>query len=255
MVDSHCHFDFTEFDTDRDSLWQQCQQSGIGGLIVPGVSPDQWSKAQQLSENLKGIYFAVGLHPWWLEKTNIDKIFFERLSTYLDDPRCVALGECGLDSVIDTSMPQQLEVFEQQIALACDVRKPLIIHARKTHSETLSLLKRYLPQQGGVIHGFSGSLEIAQAYWNLGFYLGVGGTISYERANKTREAIKQMPLESLLLETDAPDMPLQGRQGERNSPAYLQDIAQTLADLKKLPVADIVRQTTDNTCCLFSIEV
>ena len=255
MIDSHCHLDFSAFDSDRESVWQQCQQSGICALVIPGVYPEQWPVAQTLSESLNGVYFTAGLHPWWLAQVKVDQDFSKQLSKVLDHSNCVAIGECGLDAAITMPLQEQRAVFEQQIALACDRNVPLVIHCRKAHSEVLALLKRFQPAKGGVIHGFSGSQAIAEAYWKLGFYLGVGGTITYQRANKTRQALEAMPLESLLLETDAPDMPLQGKQGGRNSPLYLPEVGQALADLKQLPLADIIQQTTDNSCRLFSIEM
>jgi len=255
MIDSHCHFDFPDFDQDRELIWEQCRQLGVAALVIPGVYPEQWSVARLHSETLANVYFAVGLHPWWLDKVQQLGSIAELMRGELEHPRCIAIGECGLDKVIAAPFDWQKQAFEQQLALACERNKPLIIHVRKSHAETLALLKHAQPQKGGVIHGFSGSLEIAEAYWKLGFYLGVGGTITYERASKTRQAIAAMPLEALVLETDAPDMPLQGKQGERNSPLYLPEVGQALADLKQLPLTDIIQQTTDNSCRLFSIEM
>lgn len=257
MIDSHCHFDFADFDTDRESLWQQCQQEGILALVMPGVASEQWPVAQKISETFKDMYFAAGFHPWWIVEEEAHggiESSIDQLASCIAHPRCLAIGECGLDMMIDTALPTQQMVFEQQLALACEMSKPMIIHARKGHGEILALLKKYQSSRGGVIHGFSGSLEIAEEYWKLGFYLGVGGTITYQRAKKTRQVIAAMPLESLVLETDAPDMPLQSKQGERNSPLYLPEVGQALADLKQLPLADIIQQTTDNSCRLFSIE-
>ena len=265
LIDSHCHFDFEAFDNDRVSLWQHAQKIGITALLIPGVSPQQWSKADTICQQLQGIAMAAGLHPWWLAgwqqaMTSTTSNPFSRvalqqlrnaITTQASQAHCVAIGECGLDGFIDTPMEHQLAVFEMHIDLACELQLPLIIHNRKTHHQTLALLKRYQPPCGGVIHGFSGSREVAQRYWQLGFYLGVGGTITYPRAVKTRKAIVALPLEALLLETDAPDMPISGRQGQANSPVFLPEIAGCLAQLTGIKRDAIARQTSANCRSLF----
>jgi TatD DNase family protein len=165
----------------------------------------------------------------------------------------VAIGECGLDAAITTSLAIQLPVFEAQLCLATELGLPIIIHCRRSHNELTSLLKRNKLPPGGVIHAFSGSYEMAKQYWDMGFYLGIGGTITYERAHKTREAVKRMPLDALLLESDAPDMPLAGKQGQRNSPEHIPLIAQALAELRGESVQLIAEQTTRNAQTLFKI--
>ena len=254
-LDSHCHFDFDAFDGRRQTLWQACQQAGVSGMIIPGVSPGQWPRVFALTAQLQGVYGALGLHPWWvaewLAKGQLE--LASAMAELLQHPRCVAIGECGLDAAIELPLAQQLPVFETQLQLARDANLPVIIHARRSHNPTLELLGRYRLSRGGVIHGFSGSLELAQQYWRLGFRLGVGGTITYSRAKKTRRALAAMPLEALVLETDAPDMPLSGCQGKANSPLQIPAVAQTLAELRGQSVADIARQTTQNTRQLFNL--
>src|SRR5690606_10932943 len=149
---------------------------------------------------------------------------------------CVALGECGLDKLKEVNLEQQQRLFAMQVELASELELPLIIHCCKAHNEVIALLRRHRLPAGGVIHAFSGSTQIAETYVELGFRLGIGGTITYERARKTRQAVANVPLTALLLESDAPDMPLCGRQGERNSPQYLPDIAQVLAQLRGQPL-------------------
>jgi TatD DNase family protein len=254
VFDSHCHFDFQPFDQDRAELWQHCLAAGIEQLLIPGVEPEQWQKAAAICQQYPGIYYAAGLHPWWQgDYPHSTQTLIDNLSAELRNDACRAIGECGLDALIDTSMAEQLGVFDAQLMLAESLNKPVIIHVRKAHQHVLGLLKRYSLSAGGVIHAFSGSLELAQAYWQQGFCLGVGATISYPRASKTRHAIAAMPIESLLLETDAPDMPLSGRQGQRNSPLYLPDIAELLAELKQCRLADIQQKTTDNSRRLFQL--
>lgn len=262
FFDSHCHFDFADFDNDRDIIWRECVQQGIRHLIIPGVSPAQWIHSASITNQYEGIYYAAGLHPWWIKEEinspdlNVYLITYkEKLSVQLAQAKCVAIGECGLDAMIDFPMDIQKLIFEAHLQIAQAIQKPLIIHCRKAHNEMLNLLKSYTLPGGGVIHGFSGSVEIAKQYWALGFRLGIGGTITYERANKTREAVRQLPLETILLETDAPDMPLQGKQGERNSPVHLVQIANELASLRGGDLAHIAKQTTLNAQSLFKINI
>lgn len=254
MIDSHCHLDFSPFDEDREEVWRQCLALGIEQLVIPGVEPVQWSKAAEISERFEGIYYAAGLHPWWVADWQAEsQSLTALLAAELENDRCLAVGECGLDGLIEIPLEQQLPVFEEQLSLADSLNKPVIIHVRKSHQQVLGLLKRHSLKAGGVVHAFSGSLELAQSYWQQGFYLGVGGAITYPRANKTRQAIAQMPLASLLLETDAPDMPLSGQQGQRNSPIYLPKVAAQLAQLKQCSLADIQQKTTDNSRRLFQL--
>lgn len=263
LMDTHCHFDFSEFDDNRDALWALCRENHIHRLLIPGVCPAQWSLNYELTKTLAGIVCAAGVHPWWinaLEKEDcnnegLSEGLLQRLERALIRENCVAVGECGLDKSIDTDFGYQRVIFEQHIRMACELSLPLIVHIRKTHSETLQLLSKYKPSSGGVIHGFTGSVEVAQQYWKLGFYLGVGGSITYSRANKTRKAIAQMPLESLLLETDAPDMPLNGFQGMPNSPLKVIDVAKSLSELRGNEVRQIAEVTTHNASTLFNLSL
>ncbi len=252
LFDSHCHFDFEVFDHSRGSLWRECQSQGVEGLMIPGVEPKQWGRANQYADSYPNIVTSAGIHPWWVDTLS----YFPEKNEWLEalnHPACVAIGECGLDGAIDTPLDQQTLIFEKQLELAVEMDKPLIIHVRQTHNETLRLIKRYLPNRGGVIHGFSGSKELALSYWKMGFYLGIGGTITYPRANKTRQMVKAMPLESLVLETDAPDMPLYGYQGQTNSPLSVIQVAQALADLRQEPLDTIAQITTTNSARLFGL--
>ena len=249
--DSHCHFDFAQFDSDRKSIWQDCAKLGIQRLVVPGVELKQWNKIADLAKEFNGVYFAVGVHPWWIDanENSLDQSFDE-LSQWCTSHKCVAIGECGLDASIKTPMILQREVFDRHLALASELEKPIVVHCVKAHHELLSALKHY-PKVHGVVHGFSGSLEVAQQYCSKNFSIGVGGTITYARAAKTRNAIQNLPLEALLLETDAPDMPLNGFQGQRNSPTQIVAVANTLAELCDVSIESIAEQCWQNSEKLF----
>lgn len=265
FFDSHCHFDFAVFNVDRELMWRECNAQGIAQLIIPGVSAEQWPLAASIAQQHDNMYFSVGLHPWWVKdsfesksKSEPEAKTLENLQHQLQkssaQPKCVALGECGLDANIATPMQLQHQVLAVHLQLAQQLSMPLIIHCRNAHNELLQQLKSHTLVAGGVIHGFSGSYELAMRYWAMGFRLGIGGTISYERANKTRTAVKKLPLAALLLETDAPDMPLSGKQGERNSPLNLIEVARTLADLRGEPLVTVAAQTTLNSRTLFKLE-
>lgn len=254
FIDSHCHFDFDAFAADRDAVWHQCVDAGVGQIIIPGVSVEQWPSLFALVKAEPRWRAAIGVHPWWvaglaMEPDALRAMLGERAAAR----NCVAIGECGLDAAAAAPMERQLPVFEAQVRAACELNLPLIVHVHKAHNETLRLLQKWRPPRGGVIHAFSGSEQMALDYWALGFYLGIGGTITYERAAKTRRAVAAVPLESLLLESDAPDMPLSGRQGQRNSPAYLPEIAAALAQLRGQSLEEIARQTRRNTELLFAL--
>jgi len=252
LIDSHCHFDFQVFDPDREAVWRDCRAQGLTDLILPGTDPTQWQRARDLSHSREGLWFSVGLHPWWLDSAK-GHDWEGSLVELLQDPKCVALGECGLDKLIDTPMAEQEQYLVRQLDLARDWNKPVILHCVKAHNSLIRLLKQHTLPKGGVVHAFTGSTEIAKTYWKMGFRLGVGGSITYPRAKKTRAAVAALPEQALLLETDAPDMPLVGRQGQRNSPQYLEMIVRELAALRLVSPEQIARQTAANARDLFGI--
>jgi TatD DNase family protein len=259
-VDTHCHFDFEDFDEDREALWQSCQRMGLEAMVIPGVTPDQWPRMAQMCAAAEGLHYSVGLHPCWLHTYLDPKLWRTQLQGLADallqaakDSHCVAIGECGLDLYRDGDLEQQEAVLTCHLQVARELEQPVILHCRRAHNELLRLLKSHPVPRGGVVHAFSGSAELARQYWSLGFYLGVGGTITYERANKTRNAISALPLEALVLETDAPDMPLCGHQGQRNSPDRIPQVGAALAQLRAEPLERIATQTTRNALQLFRL--
>lgn len=271
FFDSHCHFDFAEFNADRATLWSACNQLGIMRLLMPGIAPGQWERAAQLCDQYRGLCYAVGIHPHWIEQQQwfkkndrglLDEQTQETTLALISDEitqaeknsssHCAAVGECGLDKRIATPLVLQQQLLGLHIHIANDLHKPLILHCVHAHNELIAQLKKDKSQYGGVIHAFTGSYETAQQYIDMGFYLGVGGAITYERAHKTRAAVAKIPLEFIVLETDAPDMPLQGKQGQRNSPEYLAQVAQVLADLRGMALQDVAAVIHCNTLRLFN---
>lgn len=263
MIDSHCHLDFEDFDLDRERVLEHCQQQGITRILVPGISTSRIPHQRELQQRQRhlrhtnrkavSIDLAFGLHPYFLPE-NIDA-HITQLSEHVSALRAdvVAIGETGLDGAIKELVPweRQIQSLQAHIDLANSYELPLILHHRQSHNELIRELKRAKFQQGGIVHAFSGSAQVAKQYMDMGFYLGVGGTITYERAKKTRNTFTQLPLDVLLLETDAPDMPMQGKQGQRNSPEYLGTVLSCIAHLQQKTEDDVLQQTTENYHRLF----
>jgi TatD DNase family protein len=265
FTDSHCHLDFKEFTLDKYSsplsILKQCAEKDIHKIIVPAIKPDNWDDVLALSINNKKsqksgckVYAALGIHPWFLSGLQLEHLdnLAQRVSK--NKANIVAIGETGLDGVIaiqQDNMIQQYLFFEFQLHLAQQHKLPVIVHHRRTHNETITLLKKISVERGGIIHAFSGSYQQACQYIDLGFKLGIGGTITYPRAEKTIKAIKRLPLSSLVLETDAPSMPLYGFQGESNSPLRIIDVFKKLVELREESDEEIAEKIEQNILDVF----
>lgn len=250
FTDSHCHLDFKEFNAIREPLISQCAQHNIHRFIVPGITAKSWPRVIALANNHNNIYASLGLHPWWINKARDEDLI--TLENLLEAEPIVAVGEIGIDGAFD-NIEQQTGFFIKQLTIANKFDKPVIIHHRKSHHLIQPILKTTPVHRAGVIHAFSGNYQQAKAYLDLGFKLGIGGTITYERAHKTRETIKKIPLESILLETDAPAMPLSGFQGEINSPLKITNVFDSLCTLRTEPKEYIASQIEQNVEQLFSL--
>lgn len=255
LIDTHVHLDLTGLAEQLPAVLARSRAAGVTAWLVPAVDSARWPGLAALARDTPGVYYALGLHPWCLSMPPAPTLaaLAERLASSALDPALVAIGECGLDGLIDTPLAQQQAALEVQLRLACDHELPLILHSRKTHSILLGLLRRYRPAAGGVIHGFSGSRQEGEAFWALGFCLGVGGVITHERAAKSRQTLATMPAEALLLETDAPSMPLAGRQGAVNEPACLPQVLHCLAGLRGEEPDALARQLNANAVRLFRL--
>ena len=233
-----------------------CWQRGVTRILVPGTQASKWQRQLDLclahqSCQSTILDCSLGIHPYFLDTYQEDQL--KQLEKLVRDNQAtvVAIGEIGLDFAIPVPADVQIKVFERQLALAIDFDLPVIIHHRKSHNEIIARLKRFRPSRGGVIHAFSGSQQEAETYLELGFLLGVGGTITYPRAVKTRTTLSQVPLTSLVLETDAPDMPINGRQGQRNSPEYLPEVLSHLSELRQQSKEKIRKVTSENFMRMF----
>jgi TatD DNase family protein len=243
-IDTHIHLDLF---TEPALLLQEAEQVGVGAWVVPGVAPEQWPKVMATTALHEQIYAAPGIHPQ--AAGNFQKAHLDKLRQLLTHERAVAIGEVGLDRQLDVPLQQQEELFIAMIRLAREMKKPLLIHTRRSAERILELLQREGGDQvGGIFHAFSGSLETARKVIDLGFLLGVGGVVTLQTARRLPEVIREVPAEALVLETDAPYLTPEQHRGQPNRPAYLELIARQVASLRDWTLADTAHQTTLNAC-------
>jgi len=253
FIDSHCHFDFSCFDGKRDSLIKQLAALNINKLIIPATQKNAWLTISKLASEFNNLYYSLGIHPHFLANFQPQDLYLLEKSLSNKETNCVALGEIGLDKRIDTDLAIQEDVFIQQLRIAQKLNLPVILHIVKQQGRVLQILKQEKFTQGGVYHAFSGSYEVATEFIKLGFKLGIGGVITYPTANKTREAIGRVPIESLVLETDAPDMPLYQQQAKNNSPINLLTIFDVLSSFRSESKSCLATQIYKNTETIFSL--
>lgn len=249
LFDSHCHLNLPELWPDWQLHWQQAKALGVQKLLVPAVQRGCWRPLLALRQQHPDFDIALGIHPWWatqhqlVDLTELEQLFIDHA------PLISAVGEIGLDYALDPAgFACQQQLFSAQLALARQFDKPVVLHHRKSMVQLLAELKRQKFQQGGILHAFSGSPEQGAAFLAVGFKLGIGGTITYSRAEKTRAAIRRLPLQSFVLETDAPAMPLAGWQGTINTPARLALVFAEFCRLRPESPMHVAQQLWRNTC-------
>ena len=244
IIDTHCHLDVEIFDLDRDGIIERCHLAGITKIIIPAIESKTWPSLLNLCESRKSLYPALGLHPVFIEQHQENDLV--KLEKLLEKSSPVAIGEIGLDFYLkDLNKEKQLRLFEQQLLIAKSHNLPVILHVRKAHDQVLQLLRK-INVKGGFCHAFNGSMQQAEKYIALGFKLGFGGTLTYTNSTKIHALAKALPLESLVLETDAPDMVVESRRGQRNSPEYIIESLNALASIRNESVEVIAQQTTQN---------
>ncbi len=256
IIDTHCHLNDKRFDEDLEDVIQRAYDHNVKGMIIPGADPDELEKAIEIAQNHENIYFAVGVHPYDLEKFDLD--YLER---YINHQKCIAVGECGLDYY---RLPKdeeeklkykesQKEIFRQQIELAKTYKKPLIVHIRDASKDSLDILKEENAKEvGGVLHCYNAS-DILLELSADGFYFGIGGVVTFKNAKKLVQILPKIPLEKLLLETDAPYLTPHPHRGERNEPYYTTFVAQKIAQILEIPVENLEKQIYTNTKKLFTV--
>lgn len=249
LFDSHSHLDAPEFEHDRGVVVSRAQAQGVNQQLLPAVEYASWNHLKDVCSQFKGLYPAYGLHPMYLASHRPEHI--PALRSWIEKEKPNAVGECGLDFFIEgLDAEQQRFYFIEQLKLAREFELPVVVHARRAVDEVIASIKR-TGVSSGVIHSYSGSEEQARQLFNLGFSLGIGGPITYDRAQRLRRLVKDMPIEFLLLETDSPDQPNADYRGQRNEPARLLDVLKIVAELRGQSEEDIARATTANAEMIF----
>ncbi len=262
IIDTHVHYDDAAFDEDRETLLESLPEAGVGRVIDIGASADSLDKVVALTERYDFIYGAVGLHPD--EIGDLTDEVIAKLEVYIKRPKIVAVGEIGLDYYWDKeARDRQVEAFKTQIRIAQENEKPIVIHSREAAADTLSVVTELYGkgspgekiERKGVMHCYSYSPELAEIYTKrLGFYLGIGGVVTFKNAKKLAETVERTPMEYLLLETDCPYLAPVPYRGKRNSSLYLPHVVKRIAELKGISCEEVVRITEENARRLFFAE-
>ena len=248
IFDTHAHYDDKVFSANLDDLIFSLKQSGVGGIITCGINKETSFKAIELAERYDIVYAAVGIHPENVEDG--DKI--SDIKLLLNHEKCVAVGEIGLDYYWNKeNKPKQEEFFKAQLQLAKEYDLPVLVHDREAHGDTLEILKQYKPK--GVVHAFSGSVEMSEEILNLGMYLGIGGVLTFKNAKALPSVAKNAPLDRILLETDAPYLAPEPFRGKTNHSAFIKYTAEKLAEIKQIPLNEVLTATFKNAQNLFKI--
>ena len=253
LIDTHTHIDLDVFDDHFEQVLETAKEYGVEKVLIPGVEPNGFERILNLCEKYDNVFGAVGVHPEDVNSYNDD--IENIIKEYLKHPKIVAVGEIGLDYYWDKSKIElQKEIFEKQIMLAKEVDKPILVHDREAHADTFEILKKTKASEIGVVmHCFSGSPEFAIECVKEGFYIALGGVVTFKNAKKAKEVAKIVPLEKLLLETDAPYMAPVPFRGKENQPAYVKFVAQEIADLRGITFEEVAKATTKNAKMLLNI--
>ena len=237
LIDAHCHLDFTQFDTDRAEVVEAAKAAGVAHFVVPGTTRARWQDVLALDER-DDTSVCLGLHPYFIQQHQ--EADLEALDQFLSEhPESVALGECGIDGRFSDTLDTQWHYFDAQLKLAKD--------------KVAKRLRQLALPQAGLIHAFSGSLEQAEKFLDLGFKLGLGGAVTYERAKRLQRTVEALPDDAFVLETDSPDMPLSGYQGRRNEPCRVAEVCQVVASLRGQTVEHVASLSSHTATTLFGL--
>lgn len=245
LFDSHSHIDVDAFDGDRDDVMVRARAAGVVGQLVPAIAAAGWSRLRDVCAMYPGeLHAAYGMHPMYLDAHRPEHL--EQLREWLKSPDCVAVGEIGLDYFVETlDRERQQFFFDAQLRLAREFDLPVIVHARRAVDAVIASMKK-IGGLRGIVHSFAGSTEQAEQLWKMGFLLGIGGPVTYERAQRLRGLVATMPLDHLVLETDSPDQPDSAWRGQRNEPARLTAVLAAIAELRDESPDVIAAATTAN---------
>ena len=244
LFDTHCHLDVADFDADRSEVLQASRAAGVVDLLIPAIQRSTWPDLLTFCEKDPHLHPALGMHPVYLEQHQPSDT--QALADIVATTRPIAIGEIGLDWHIESlDRERQQRLLEDQLAIAETHALPVVLHVRKAHDAMLSTLKRFR-LNGGFCHAFNGSIDQAHRYLAMGFRLGFGGMLTFERSRHLRRLAVELPLDAIVLETDAPDMTVASHRYERNSPAYLPEVLHSLAQLCELPEEEVAARTSAN---------
>lgn len=259
LIDTHCHLNFHKYNDDRDDVLQRAAEAGVRRVIIPAIDLETCQEALDLSQQYDGIYFAVGVHP--NSTADFDDAILQKVREFAANDKVIAIGEIGLDYHWDKSPKDKQHVaFEKQLELATELELPVIIHNREASDDVIDMLESWvatlpdsLKDRPGVLHSFSAPPEIAKRALAIGFYLGFTGPITFKKADDLRAIAKATPINRILVETDGPFLTPHPYRGKRNEPAYVQYMAEKLAELHEMSYDDMARQTTENAETLFNL--
>lgn len=262
LIDTHSHIDMDNFKDNFEEILENAKNAGVEKIVIPGVEPAGFERILMLTEKYENVYGAVGVHPSDAEKFNEEAE--NKMREFLAHPKILAVGEIGLDYYWDKSQIElQKEIFKRQIEIAKEFKKPVLVHDREAHQDTLEILveagvgessahETNRSEVGVVMHCFSGSPEFALECVKQGFYIALGGVVTFKNAKKMKEVAKVVPLDKLLLETDAPYLTPEPYRGKENQPAYVKYAAQEIANLRGISYAELAAVTTENAKSLFN---
>lgn len=252
IFDSHSHIDAPEFDPDRDEVIRRAEAAGVREQLVPAIACATWPKLKSICDAGPGLLPAYGLHPMFVDQHRPEHL--DSLQQWIQRERPKAVGECGLDFFVEgLDAVAQRMYFRRQLEIARDFDLPVVLHARRVVEEVIATI-RSVGGLRGVIHSYSGSEEQARQLFSLGFLLGIGGPVTHERARRLRRIVSNSPVESLLLETDSPDQPDALHRGQRNEPAFIVNVLETVAALRRTDVGSVADATRRNAQRLFGLD-
>lgn len=253
LIDTHCHIDLAGFEPERKDLLEAAWRSGIEAIVIPAIVAKDFDSLQSIAGTDKRLVAGIGLHPLFM--TQHCDADFERVTELAKSDAVSAVGECGLDYTRDDSdKSAQKAMFAKHIALAAKCDKPLLIHANKAVEDVVLTLQQHSGARG-IVHSFNGSLQQAERLIDLGFALGFGGAVTYPRAKRLRQLVTQLPLQSIVLETDAPFQTGFRHSGQTNQPAWIVEVLETIAELRQQTTAEIAKATTATAAAIFTLEL
>jgi TatD DNase family protein len=255
LIDSHAHLEMPEFKKDLEAVIQRAKESGVEYIFTVGTERKDWKRALEIANSHPSIYAILGVHPH--NAKEIDDQTYPTLRELCRENKVKAYGEIGLDFFRNLSPRDiQLKRFREQIALAKELRLPVVVHDREAHQETLETLKSERAEEcGGIIHCFSGDYHMARECIDMGFYISVPGSITFKNAGSLREVVKKIPLESLLVETDAPFLTPEPFRGKRNEPSYVRYTAQRVAEIKNISFERVAEATAESAQRVYRMKV